>query len=229
MVAAVYVKITATLRDIDELIEACGSGDSSARSELVSRFHPAICGIIAKLVLRCGSAKMDLIQELTQDTYLRLLRDDAKILRSLRFRHERGLTCLVQSVAHSVACDYFRETSATKRGSLIRKVELDDPNSAEVGKKGESEELLRRVLFSEIDRTLSEILGPSRKEERVIFWLYFRDGLTAKDIAMLPFTELSPKGVESLLARLTKAVREKLASRRSIRAADKGKASSFPS
>jgi RNA polymerase sigma-70 factor, ECF subfamily len=48
----------------------------------------------------------------------------------------------------------------------------------------------------------------------VIFWLYYRDGLTARAIAQLPGIRLSVKGVESTIHRLTRRVRLRLNHRR---------------
>lgn len=227
---AFYAKIASTsVRDIGVLIDECVSGDPSARAEFVSRFHRTITAIIVKIACRDGRYQSDLVKELSQDVYVRLLRDNARVLSGLRMRHEGGLASLVQSVAHSVACDYFREKASAKRGGLLRRVDLDGPQADQIEKKGLAERIVRDILFSEIDRALSELLGASRSEDRSVFWLYFRDGLTAKDIATLPLTGLTEKGVESLLARLTKGVRQKLGASSSRNTADEGKESSFPS
>jgi DNA-directed RNA polymerase specialized sigma24 family protein len=46
----------------------------------------------------------------------------------------------------------------------------------------------------------------------MIFWLYYKRGLTTKEIAGLPFINLSVKGVESTLHRLVQLLRSQLAS-----------------
>jgi len=45
----------------------------------------------------------------------------------------------------------------------------------------------------------------------MVFWLYYRAGFTASAIASLPTVGLTTKGVESLIFRLTRIVRENLA------------------
>jgi RNA polymerase sigma-70 factor (ECF subfamily) len=47
--------------------------------------------------------------------------------------------------------------------------------------------------------------------DRLIFWLYYRTGLTASAIAKLPGVGLTPSGVESAVGRLTKLVKAALA------------------
>jgi len=41
----------------------------------------------------------------------------------------------------------------------------------------------------------------------VIFFLYYRQGYTAAEIAALPSLQLTTKGVESIIARLTHMIR----------------------
>lgn len=49
----------------------------------------------------------------------------------------------------------------------------------------------------------------------MIFWLYYRDGLTTRAISSLPFVGLSTKGVESTIHRLTRMVRNEMVERSS--------------
>jgi RNA polymerase sigma-70 factor (ECF subfamily) len=45
----------------------------------------------------------------------------------------------------------------------------------------------------------------------MIFLLYYRQGLTASEIAALPALGLTTKGVESIIARLTHMIRSHIA------------------
>lgn len=42
----------------------------------------------------------------------------------------------------------------------------------------------------------------------MIFWLYFRQGMSTKEIASLPAIGLSAKGVGSVIERLKRSIRE---------------------
>lgn len=44
----------------------------------------------------------------------------------------------------------------------------------------------------------------------MIFWLYFRQGMSAKEIASLPTIGLGAKGVGSVIERLKHAIREQI-------------------
>ncbi len=210
-----------------ELIEGCLRADAVARAEFVTRFQGNIASVLVKMAFRHGRPSQDLLHELKQEVYLKIFAADCKVLRTLRSCEEPVVAALVQSIAYTVACDYFRKNSALKRGGAQRMVALDDAANAETFAAGDGENPLLSILFSEIDHALGEVADPSRlRQQRSVFWLYFRHGFTARDIAGLPSCGLSEKGVESLLGRLTKSVRERLGSGR---AGGKGKSMRFAS
>jgi hypothetical protein len=45
----------------------------------------------------------------------------------------------------------------------------------------------------------------------MIFWLYFRQGMTSREIASLPGVGLGTKGVGSVIERLKRLIREQIA------------------
>ena len=65
------------------------------------------------------------------------------------------------------------------------------------------------ILRGEIDAGLKAL--EYADEERTIYWLYYLQGFTAGNIARMPTTELSEKGVESLLLRMNRDLRQCLA------------------
>jgi DNA-directed RNA polymerase specialized sigma24 family protein len=72
----------------------------------------------------------------------------------------------------------------------------------------------RDILLKEVDDALcASLSGEGQVRDRTIFLLYYRYGLTASAIARLPSILLTVKGVESVIHRLTRLVRERLAER----------------
>jgi len=70
----------------------------------------------------------------------------------------------------------------------------------------------REVQLRQIEETID--LAPVESitvRERTIFRLYFRQGLTASSIASIPTVNLTTKGVESAIHRITKYLRANLA------------------
>jgi DNA-directed RNA polymerase specialized sigma24 family protein len=72
----------------------------------------------------------------------------------------------------------------------------------------------RSVLLSELDRKLRSAPDVFGERDRVLFWLYYLQGLTAEEIARLPVVGLTAKGVESVLRRVTRWLREEIERRR---------------
>src|SRR6266481_547425 len=65
------------------------------------------------------------------------------------------------------------------------------------------------IFLNEIDEHLNRCLtGPDQERDRTIFWLYFRQGMSTKEIASLPTIGLSAKGVGSVIERLNCCIRE---------------------
>lgn len=212
-----------------ELIEGCIKAQPEARNEFVRRFHRNIARVLVKVAWRNDGCD-DNLEDLAQDVYVKIFADGARVLRSLRSCDEPSVAGLVQAIAYSVACDRFRDRKAQKRGGGALVISLDQPEAQEVSKAEDSERFLRSILFAEIDKALGQVTSePGGEEQRQAFWLYYRHGYTARDIAALPFIHLSAKGVESLLLRLTKELREKLCTPGREKKDSKGKSASAPS
>lgn len=78
----------------------------------------------------------------------------------------------------------------------------------------------KAVLFSELDRKMRAAPEIVNERDRAVFWFYYRQGLTAEEIAALPTIGLSAKGVESALRRITTWLRKELEARKKGRPAE---------
>src|ERR1035438_8608834 len=107
----------------------------------------------------------------------------------------------MKAIVANAAHDYFRGQRAKKR-DVLASVTLD----AEMGDRTpgtsniEGELLVRQLHF----------LAGHDARSRHVFQLYYRLGWTAREIAGIPALGLSPKGVESLVYRLTSDLRQKV-------------------
>jgi DNA-directed RNA polymerase specialized sigma24 family protein len=87
-----------------------------------------------------------------------------------------------------------------------------DPEAGMDG-HGSEERIAFQLFLSEIDEHLKRSLtGPDKERDRTIFWLYFRQGMSTREIASLPGIELGTKGVGSVLERMKQCVREQILS-----------------
>jgi len=192
---------------IPQLIAACTSQSSEgAWSEFILRFQPFIARTIARVVHRFGKVSHELVDDLTQDTFVKLCHADFRALKSAVTIHENSFRSFLKVVATHTVQDYFRKLSLSQRGS--GNTEFDHVFSAPASSRDASSEPERKVLLEKIDAILkTHAHEPNFKRDYTIFWLYFRHGLTAKEIASSPGVELGVKGVESTLLRLTQRMR----------------------
>jgi RNA polymerase sigma-70 factor (ECF subfamily) len=58
-------------------------------------------------------------------------------------------------------------------------------------------------LLAQLDQKLRSAPEIIPERDRALFWLYYRQGYTAEEIARLSATGLTAKGVESALRRVT--------------------------
>jgi RNA polymerase sigma-70 factor, ECF subfamily len=194
-----------------ELIQLClDANDEAAWIEFVRRFGRLIAGVITKRLRRYTGIipNPSLIDDLTQDTYVKLCANNFRALREFDFQHENALCGFLKVVASNVVDDYIRSSLNQKRDQR-REVDLDQIGSMTPAKSSNSVE--RKIRMEEIKKCLQEQAAqPNFARDYAIFWLYYCDGLTAKEIAERPSIRLTVKGVESTLLRLTRIVRNKL-------------------
>ena len=196
--------------DLQAVINGClDENNPAAKAEFVKLFHRLIASTVIKSARRFGTASTELVDDLIQETYLRLFAEHARILRDLRADSGGGVFGLVQAVAFSTVQDYFRRQLAVKRGGGARVHNIDSID--QTAQAAPSVAYEREILLQKIDALVREVAAPATMQrDRCIFWLYYRHGFTTKAIAELPFIELGAKGVESVIHRLTADVRTRI-------------------
>jgi RNA polymerase sigma-70 factor (ECF subfamily) len=176
----------------------------------VSQFNPIIQAAVIRSIFKCGGRPTGgLADDLVQESYLRLCRDDFRALRNFRSPNPKALYGLVQAVAVSVTIDHFRKQSTEIRGGGDEPIPLDLLSLKDLAHPSGAAAVETAVLIDQLDRRLQKILPPETAvRDRRIFWLYYRRGLTAEQIASLSGMDLSAKGVESVLHRLLRFLKE---------------------
>lgn len=194
---------------INELAKACArSAHATEWEELLTRCAPVAAMTAARVTrLWTGTATPSIVDDIVQDVFLKLCDQDRRILRDFRPRSEGSFYALLRTIAASVANDYFRRRSSEKRGGKVVTLALDPEFPVTESRRQSAQQT---VLFSELDRILLSASGASTMRDRTIFWLYYLQGLTAEEIAVLPGMDLSAKGVESALRRIVEWLRKKL-------------------
>lgn len=188
---------------IEELVRECAKGSGDAWKEFDRRFRVRPIGRAAISVCRkWGKTPQEYVEDLINETYQKLLENNCAPLVRFKFNpmHENAFLSWLWAVAASVSHDFFR------RICKVELVELDDSHPS--GGYGNPEATEMILFFDDVDRALQERESRSQEQkERTVFWLYYRQGFTAKAIAAIPSIKLSVKGVESVIFRLTGYIR----------------------
>lgn len=194
------------------LLRNClGAGTTAAEWEA---FAERAQGPIAMAVVRGlrqfgATPTRELVDDLVQDTFVKLCTDNLAVLRRFRGERPEALVAYLKIVACNVARDHARAAVAEKRGSGRVDAPGDDVLAHAPDPASERNAADLKILLEQIDRRLaSGTEVAARGRDRSIFWLYYRQGLTARAIAELPSIGLSQKGVESTIYRLTRMVRD---------------------
>jgi len=197
----------------EELIRACAeSDDGAAWEEFVARFHRPISLSVIRTAHQWRTIPQQVVDDLVQETYLKLCSNKCRLLRDFASQHPEAVAGYIKTIAVNVTHDHFKSTHSQKRGSgeTAQLLEAFEP-AAQSGGLGGQSAMEREILLKQIDRCLQTCSeGPDQERDRLIFWLYYQQGISAKAIAALPTVGLTAKGVESALFRLTRLVREQV-------------------
>jgi RNA polymerase sigma factor (sigma-70 family) len=199
---------------LEELIKACAEGeDTSAWEEFIRRFHPLIAAVVRRTARRWGNDSPELVDDLIQEIYLKIYVDRKRLLGEFKPQHPNAFYGFLAVITAHLVDDYFRSRLSQKHGSGQPEASIDEStavaNSAATNRP--AEDVFRNLQLSEVERALSSCVGGAEPErDLTIFWLYYKDGVSAAAIARLPSILLNVKGVESVIHRLTRCVRERL-------------------
>ena len=186
-----------------EILNAClSTGDEASWQAFVARFQPLIASNVSRVVRRYGNPSPALVDDLIQETYLRLCRDNCHALRKFQGECDESIFGYLKVIATSVALDHFRARATHKRREEVE----NDGSHREPATSADAIE--RSALLHQMEDCLA---STESERDRAIFWLYYRQGYTTRDIASMPDLGLSQKGVESCIYRLTQSLRSTLA------------------
>jgi len=174
-------------------------------------FHRLISQVVTRTAYRWHASGSSDVEDLIQETYLKLYRDRARLLSGLEGRQPAEIYAFVKVLTANLVHDHFKRTHSRKRGGRERHETLDDlaeVPSVRWGPPAMERGILLRQIQCCLERTADS--PSSARRDQTVFWLYYRQGLTAAHIASLPLG-LTTEGVESLLLRLSRTVRKALA------------------
>lgn len=193
---------------IRELLHIClSSGEQEQWREFVRRTQPLLASVIMNTIRRWKEPSPSLVDDLIQDTYVKLFANDAKALRSLKNEYENTIFGYLKVVGSNVVRDHFRQPENKADEVEASDLVLPSPSDGQ-----------DRLEFAHLKDKVEDLLkhfSSSAMYERdvAIFWFFYEQGYTAKEISLLPNIVLTVKGVETVLLRLTRFLREALTAR----------------
>ena len=188
------------------------SRDDAAWQEFISRVGRAIALTIIRTASMWGEASRTVVEDLSQITYAKLWEDRCRMLRDFAVEHPEAILGYLKRVAANATHDYFRHVHSQTSGGSQPHVSADEVDP-EAGKEvlGSRERLDFEIFLNQIDQHLQHCLSePDGERDRMVFWLYFRQGMSTKEIASIPTIGLTEKGVGSVIERLKRALRARI-------------------
>lgn len=186
------------MTDERELLAACFDRKKASWDEFVERYSRLVYGAI-KQTLRVYHVEPteSAVEDLFQDFFVSVLRDDFKKLRE--FRGERGCTLAswLRMVATRLTIDFLRKTKNYTVGAI---------EPAPVNAADPSGELIRK----EKEKLMAQLIRTLPAADRLLIDLSFREELAPEDIAVILGTSINAVYTRKsrILAKLKEAIKQ---------------------
>lgn len=184
---------------IRDLLDHClRTNDETGWNEFVERLQPTIAGVVYRRLSHRSRPDPGLVQDLVQDTFLKLFDKDKAALKKFEWRHENAIYGYAKVIARRVVQDY--EPRPEDGGDEFEKAMEVTPSS--------ETDLSDKVQCAEFERCVEKLgADPMDKD---IFRFRYRYCYSAREIGEMPGINLPVKRVETILARLLRQVRAEI-------------------
>jgi RNA polymerase sigma factor (sigma-70 family) len=210
---------------VADLLDRCSRRppDEDAWQEFVRRYHPTIRSNVTKTFHRKAKEEADrkpqfpddLVEDLIQSVYQRLVEDRNRALQRFEGEHANSIYQYLGMISINVVRDHFRETRAAKRPKISVSLDqlLETKGDAVVSDEpwpGSWSAATSDAQWSwtEIEEALRRaVRGKNRDRDLLIFKLRYLEGLTLDEITSFMQLDISPVSVGSILNRIIKKLR----------------------
>jgi len=201
--------------------------DEDAWREFVRRYHGAIRASVAKTfhsratqeIDRRAQFPDDLIEDLVQVVYVRLVEEGKRALDRFEGQHDNSIFQYLGIISMNVVRDHFREAKAQKRPKISFSLDELLENAGDGGMlkdavsgiDGSSTGPVSNLTMDDLEAALNRAVSRRHRErDALIFKLRYLDGLTLEEIKKTLGLEISPIGIGSILNRINQKLRLKL-------------------
>ena len=215
---------------VHELLKRClqRPPDEDAWREFVCRYHGAIRTNVAKTFHlrvsqetdRRAQFPEDLIEDLVQVVYVRLVEEGNRALKSFAGEHENSIFQYLGIISVNVVRDHFREAKALKRPKLSFSLDELLENTGDGGMLKEAVSAIDGAMLTgaassltieDVEGALKRSVSPRHRDrDSLIFKLRYYDGLTLDEIKKALALDITPIGIGSILNRINGRLKAKL-------------------
>jgi RNA polymerase sigma factor (sigma-70 family) len=194
------------------LLRRCvGGGEPALMEELVQRLQPRIVGAVRAALRRIGRpVPNQSLEDHVQDVYQHLFERDCLRLRNFRGSNTGKLFAYLELVCAHRVRDAAREAYTQKRHAPIASIDETpaaqrEPLAARIPDRRSDPERWS-LARDQVEQLLSQLRrlvgGRHRDRDLAIFLHRYRDGMSAQEIARLPYVDVSAAGVDSITSRM---------------------------
>jgi RNA polymerase sigma-70 factor (ECF subfamily) len=208
----------------DVVCLCAGPCDDEAWEEFLSRVGKPIRLVVTRTASLWGEYSRSVVEDLIQATYLKLWEGGRVLLRDFAIQRPEAIVGYLKRTAANATHDYFKHGHSQFSGGDVPHVSTSDLDPEARGDvDGSQEKITWHIFLNEIDEHLKRCLsGPDQERDRMIFWLYFRQGMSTREIASLPTIGLGTKGVGSVIERLKRSIRDQIVGSSELSTDDEG-------
>ena len=178
------------------LIAGCLRSEKTAWDAFVLQYSDLVYHTVKRtLIHHHAQTRADLVEDLYQEFFLSLLRNDYKKLRQFRGAHDCSLASWLRLLTARLTVDFLRKQAPTS-GEVARAMSHHGPDPAEPLLNEQQERLLNRAI---------QTLSP---RDRILLDLCYRQALASEQIAAL--LKISVNAVYAQKSRVLEKIREVL-------------------
>jgi DNA-directed RNA polymerase specialized sigma24 family protein len=120
-----------------DLLRECGQKLTNRPlwEEFQKRFHSVILMYVMRVVRRKDAVEVpELVSDLTQDVYIKLLRSNGQILKMFRGESDFSVRAFLAKVCISAVSDNYRQENAQKR-QVAQVIRIGEPRPAGISRR----------------------------------------------------------------------------------------------
>lgn len=195
-----------------DLIDRCATGNGRAWGELVARFDRKVLRTVWRF---CGQSHPGDVEDVRQEVWSRLWRNDRALLRTLRAERDHSLASFLAVMARTAALDHLKARRARPSSALAGDAALEVASDQPTPEQAAADQRWTACLAETLRLVAARSGHPGRDAD--ILRLHYQEGYTATEIAATG-VGLPIDGIEAVLRRTKDKVEQ--TAREQLREAD---------